>query len=95
MSGLDKFSFGIPANLRFGCGVMDELQKASLPGKRIMIVTGGRTIRKNGTVDRLMKMVRNKAEDIVLYDEVNVNQLCRKPIHLQSYAISEQQNTNS
>ena len=73
MSGLDKFSFGIPANLRFGCGVMDELQKASLPGKRIMIVTGGRTIRKNGTVDRLMEMVRNKAEDIVLFDEVNVN----------------------
>ena len=54
MSGLDKFSFGIPADLRFGCGVMDELQKASLPGKRVMIVTGGQTIRRNGTVDRLM-----------------------------------------
>ncbi|MBQ6521035.1 MAG: iron-containing alcohol dehydrogenase [Anaerolineaceae bacterium] len=73
MSGLDKFSFGIPANLRFGCGVMDELQKAPLPGKRVMIVTGGRTIRQNGTVDRLKKMVENKADLVVLFDDVNAN----------------------
>lgn len=73
MSGLDKFSFGIPANLRFGCGVMDELQKAPLPGKRVMIVTGGRTIRQNGTVDRLKKMVENKADLAVLFDDVNAN----------------------
>lgn len=73
MSGLDKFSFGIPANLRFGCGVMDELQKAVLPGKRVMIVTGGRTIRKNGTVDRLTEIVKNKAEEVILFDDVNAN----------------------
>lgn len=73
MSGLDKFSFGIPANLRFGCGVMDELQKAPLPGKRVMIVTGGRTIRQNGTVDRLKKMIENKADLAVLFDDVNAN----------------------
>ena len=73
MSGLYKFSFGIPVNIRFGCGVMDELQKASLPGKRVMVVTGGRTIRKNGTTDRLTEMIRNKADHIVFFDEVNAN----------------------
>ena len=73
MSGFDKFSFGIPADLRFGCGVMDELQKASLPGKQVMIVTGGRTIRQNGTVDRLMAMIQQKAEHITLFDGVNAN----------------------
>ena len=73
MSGLDKFSFGIPVNLRFGCGVMDELQKASLPGKRLMLVIGGKTIRRNGTADRLTEMVRNKAEALILFDEVNAN----------------------
>ena len=73
MSGLDKFTFGIPADLRFGCGVMDELQKASLPGKRVMIVTGGQTIRRNGTVDRLTDMVRNKTEQMILFDDVSAN----------------------
>ena len=67
MSGLDSFTFDIPAKLRFGCGVMDEIQKATLPGKRVMIVSGGRTIRKNGTVDRLLKMVEPKAELVVLF----------------------------
>ena len=73
MSGLDSFTFEIPARLRFGCGVMDELQKNTLPGKRVMIVTGGTTIRKNGTVDRLLKMVQPKAELVLLFDEVNAN----------------------
>ena len=73
MSGLDSFTFEIPARLRFGCGVMDELQKSTLPGKRVMIVTGGRTIRNNGTVDRLLKIVQPKAESVVLYDEVCAN----------------------
>ena len=73
MSGLDSFNFDIPAKLRFGCGVMDEIQKASLPGKRVMIVTGGRTIRENGTVKRLLDMVQNKAEIVLLFDGVNAN----------------------
>ena len=73
MSGLDSFTFEIPARLRFGCGVRDELQKSTLPGKRVMIVTGGTTIRKNGTVDRLLKMVQPKAELVLLFDEVNAN----------------------
>lgn len=73
MSGLDSFTFEIPARLRFGCGVMDELQKSILPGKRVMIVTGGTTIRKNGTLDRLIKMVQPKAEFVLPFDEVTAN----------------------
>lgn len=73
MSGLDSFNFDIPARLRFGCGVMDEIQKAALPGKRLMIVTGGRTIRANGTVDRLVQMVQKKAETLLIFDDVQAN----------------------
>ena len=73
MSGLDSFTYELPAKLRFGCGVMDEIQKTSLPGKRLMIVTGGRTIRSNGTVDRLLNMVEKKAEQVLLFDDVSAN----------------------
>ena len=45
MSMLESFSFDLPVKLRFGAGVMDEIAKADLPGKRFMIVAGGKTIR--------------------------------------------------
>ncbi len=70
---LESFLLDLPVKIRFGCGVMDEIQKASLPGKRIMIVTGGKTIRANGTYDRLRNMVLPKAELVLLYDNVKAN----------------------
>lgn len=73
MSGLDSFNFDIPARLRFGCGVMNEIQKAALPGKRLMIVTCGRTIRANGTVDRVVHMVQTKADFLLIFDDVQAN----------------------
>ncbi len=73
MSGIDKFNLDLPVKIHFGCGVMDDIQKSSLPGRRIMIVTGGRTIRSNGTADRLSEIVRNKADFMLVYDDVCPN----------------------
>lgn len=73
MGVFDSFSVDLPVKIRFGSGVMDEIQKNTLPGKRLILVTGGRTIRKNGTVDRLLEMVRNKAEFIEVYEDVCAN----------------------
>lgn len=70
---LESFLLDLPVKIRFGCGVMDEIQKSSLPGKRIMIVTGGKTIRLNGTYDRLQNMVLPKAEKVILFDHVRAN----------------------
>ena len=70
MSLIDKFNLDLPVKIHFGCGVMDDIQKSSLPGRRIMIVTGGKTIRSNGTADRLMDMLRNKTDEMILYDNV-------------------------
>lgn len=73
MGFLDSFSLDLPVKLRFGCGVMDELQKASLPGKKVMIVCGGRTIRANGTFDRLHSIVSARADSVIVYDDVRAN----------------------
>ena len=70
---LESFLFDLPVKIRFGCGVMDEIQKSSLPGKGIMIVTGGKTIRSNGTYDRLRNMILPKAEHVTLFDNVKAN----------------------
>ncbi|MBQ6510097.1 MAG: iron-containing alcohol dehydrogenase [Flexilinea sp.] len=70
---LESFLLDLPVKIRFGCGVMDEIQKSALPGKRIMIVTGGKTIRANGTYDWLLDMIQPKAEQVILYDNVKAN----------------------
>ena len=73
MGELDSFTFDLPVRLRFGAGVMDEIAKAELPGKRLMLAAGGRTIRSNGTLDRLIKMVQKKAEELIIFDDVSPN----------------------
>lgn len=73
MGTFDSFSYDLPVKLRFGCGVMDEIQKSVLPGKRLMIVIGGKTIRENGTADRLLDAIRKKAEFYTVFDHVNAN----------------------
>ncbi len=73
MIGIEKFNLDLPVKIHFGCGVMDDLQKSSVPGRKLMIVTGGKTIRSNGTVGRLSDMLRKKADDLIIYDEINPN----------------------
>ncbi len=73
MSGIDKFNLDLPVKLHFGCGVMDDIQKAELPGRKLMLVTGGKTIRSNGTVDRLLEMVRKKTDILLVYDKIDPN----------------------
>ena len=73
MSNLDSFSLDLPVKFRFGCGVFDEIQKAELPGRNLMIVAGGRTIRSNGTVDRLTDYVKKKSESIIHFYEISAN----------------------
>ena len=73
MGFLDSFSLDLPVKLRFGCGVLDEMQKASLPGKKAMIVTGGKTIRRNGTFDRLYRIVSAKADAVTVFNSSSSN----------------------
>lgn len=68
MSVMNSFSFNLPVNLRFGCGVLDELAKHELPGKRLLIVTGGKSVKANGTLDRILEMTAKKTEACFVLD---------------------------
>lgn len=70
---MDKFSFALPVNLRFGCGVVDEIQKMTLPGKRVLLVTGGNSIKRNGTLSHVREMIEPKCEAFFLLDDVTGN----------------------
>ena len=70
---MEKFSFDLPVKLRFGCGTVDELQKQTLPGKRVLLVTGGNSIKKNGTLAHVREMAEPKCEAFFLFDDVKGN----------------------
>ena len=73
MGLLGKFSYELPVKLHFGCGAMDDIQKSALPGKRVMIVAGGKTIHTNGTTDRMSEIVKNKTDLLIEFDEITAN----------------------
>lgn len=73
MAQINAFSFTMPTSLRFGCGVLDELAKNPLPGKRLMIVAGGNSVKKYGTLDRIREMTAKKTESVFVFDGVPQN----------------------
>ncbi len=64
----------IPTKLFFGPGSLNELGKIPLPGRKALIViTSGKSIRANGVLDRVQKLLAaNKAESVI-YDGIQPN----------------------
>jgi len=53
------FTYHMPTKVRFGCGVLDELGKHAhgLGAKRALVVTGRGSMRKTGTLDRVIGLL--------------------------------------
>lgn len=73
-----KFNYYIPTRLFFGKGSLNRLQKAKLPGKKAMIVTGGTSTTKLGYVDRVVSLLKERDIESVVYNKVQPN-----PSHVQ------------
>lgn len=70
---MQKFQFCLPVNYHFGSGVVDEMMKESLPGKRALLVTGGKTIETNGTLSRVKEILEKRCEFVVVVNNVPSN----------------------
>ena len=69
-----NFNYHIPTKILFGPGKLNELAKQTLPGKKALIViSAGNSMKKNGYLDRLLEILRNKGLDYVLFDKILVN----------------------
>ena len=48
-----NFNFNNPTNILFGRGMLDELGKQQLPGKKAcVLISSGKSTRANGYLDR-------------------------------------------
>ena len=70
------FNYFLPVNLVFGKGKVQEIGKlASMHGSTAMIVTGGNSVKANGTYDKVRELLEEAGMTTVLFDKVTPNPL--------------------
>lgn len=71
---MKNYSCFIPVDLRFGPGSLDQLATAKLPGKKaLLVMSAGKSLKENGTVDRVIALLKQGGAETVLYDKVQPN----------------------
>ncbi|MBQ8753907.1 MAG: iron-containing alcohol dehydrogenase [Lentisphaeria bacterium] len=68
------FTNYIPTKLYFGAGELEKLGSIPLPGKKALIViTNGKSIRANGTLDRVQELLKKNNCENAVFDNVQAN----------------------
>lgn len=71
-----SFNMFVPTRVLFGQGQLDNLHEQSLPGKKAMLVISrGKSVRVNGTLDRVEEQLRRVGVETFVFDKVEPNPL--------------------
>jgi alcohol dehydrogenase len=69
-----KFSYFLPSRILFGSGMLEELGKMKLPGKKALIViSAGTSMKKLGYLDRVVNLLRQNGAESVVFDKIQPN----------------------
>ena len=64
-----NFNFYNPTNILFGRGMLNELGKQQLPGKKAcVLISSGKSTRANGYLDRTLEQLRMAGVDYVIFE---------------------------
>lgn len=68
------FKHFIPVDLRFGVGALEQLGKTRLPGKKaLLVMTSGKSLKNNGTLDRVLALLGKNGVETVVFDKIQPN----------------------
>ncbi|MGI5989108.1 MAG: iron-containing alcohol dehydrogenase [Lachnospiraceae bacterium] len=68
------FSFFEPTHVLFGCGVLNDLHKQKMPGRKaLLVISGGKSVIRNGYLDRTEKELEAAGVSFVLFNKVEAN----------------------
>ena len=71
-----SYQFFVPTRTLFGAGMLNELHKQTMPGKKAMLVTSnGTSMKTTGTLDRVLKELTQAGIEIAVFDKVQANPL--------------------
>lgn len=69
-----NFTYFIPTRILFGAGQLNHLHEQQLPGKKALIVTtSGKSVKRNGTLERVEKQLEMANVEYTLFDRVHPN----------------------
>lgn len=68
------FQIYMPTRIFFGNGAINKLADTILPGKKALIViSSGKSMKKNGYVDRVINLLKKQNVESVLFDKIQPN----------------------
>lgn len=86
-----EFQYHLPVNLVFGRGKSELIgKKASLYGKRALIVTGGSSTKRSGLLSRTEEQLKDNGMSWVVFDKVTPNPLTTTVYEGAALAAQEQ-----
>ncbi|MDK2951033.1 MAG: alcohol dehydrogenase [Kosmotogales bacterium] len=68
-----NFNFYVPTNIIFGPGRLKELATIKLPGKKALIVIGGKSVKKYGYINRVEDYLKKNNVESVVFDKIQPN----------------------
>lgn len=69
-----SYTWNLPTRVLFGAGVLRELGKQALPGKKALLVTScGGSVRRNGSLEATQKGLAAAGASHVLFDQIEQN----------------------
>lgn len=71
-----NFIMNIPTNVIFGIGMLNELHRQPLPGKKaLVVISNGKSAKVNGYLDRTLEQLRMAGIQTAVFDKVEANPL--------------------
>lgn len=71
-----SFKMYVPTRILFGCGMLNELHKQQMPGKKALIViSNGKSTKENGSLDRTKEQLDKAGIEYAIFDEIMANPL--------------------
>lgn len=71
-----SFQMYVPTRILFGCGMLNNLHKQQMPGKKALIViSNGKSTKENGSLDRTEEQFEKAGVEYVVFDGIMANPL--------------------
>ena len=84
------FTFHMPSQVRFCCGLFRRLATLAFPGSRALIVTGGNAIHTYGLLSLLQSQLQEKHISAIVWDKAR--QLVSLPSVAEAAALARSEN---
>lgn len=71
-----SFHMYVPTRILFGCGMLNNLHKQQMPGKKALIViSNGKSTKENGSLDRTEEQLKKAGVEYAVFDGIMANPL--------------------